>query len=570
MTGILASGVAPAPQPGAATPWTDMNPASPPTGRSFPALAYDSRADRVVMFGGVVMGPLNDTWVYDPSGNTWTNVSPPLSPPARWSASMVYDSRWDRIVMFGGYAAGEGSDTWAYDVATNTWQDLAPAVEPSGRAFAPMVYDSQSDRIVLFGGYTASGPVNDTWIYDPAANTWTKVNPTHAPSVREYEAMAYDSLADRIVLFGGWNETAYRLFNDTWTYDVATATWTNMSAANAPSPRSYLTMDYDTRVDRTILFGGDTYALGVNDTWSYDFEGNRWTNVTPVVSPPIAVNRNLVYDSLANRTILFEGDTNGSPETGTWSFEHPAVPPSPVGPFLFASPGNGKVSLAWLAPAVDGGAPVTNYTIHRGLRAASETRVATVGDVLTYVDSGLANGVTYWYSVAAVNAVGEGLRSADRPAMPIQPGDTVAPSVSFDLGTANVSALPSMPGNWTIRGTASDDVAVAEVLLSTDDLNWTPANGTTSWSGNVSFHVGENRIYAKAVDPSGNENIGELDVTIQGPPAPPAPSGPPPPAGPAIWIWALAAANVGAIAAAVFVLVRVQRKKKDETFPKGP
>ena len=37
--------------------------------------------------------------------------------------------------------------------------------------------------------------------------------------------------------------------------------------------------------------------------------------------------------------------------------------------------------------------------------------LTTVGNVLTYTDSGLTTGVTYYYQVSAVNSEGEGPRS---------------------------------------------------------------------------------------------------------------------------------------------------------------
>ena len=44
-----------------------------------------------------------------------------------------------------------------------------------------MVYDPVSGKMVLFGGCAnvadPSTYLNDTWAYDPAANTWTELQP---------------------------------------------------------------------------------------------------------------------------------------------------------------------------------------------------------------------------------------------------------------------------------------------------------------------------------------------------------------------------------------------------------
>lgn len=74
-------------------------------------------------------------------------------------------------------------------------------------------------------------------------------------------------------------------------------------------------------------------------------------------------------------------------------------------------PNSGKIKLDWTAPASNGGAAVTSYKIYRGTSAGSLAYLTTVGNVLTYTDSGLTTGTTYYYQVSAVNSAGEGARS---------------------------------------------------------------------------------------------------------------------------------------------------------------
>ena len=62
----------------------------------------------------------------------------------------------------------------------------------------------------MFGGRSGSGAdsvefLNDTWAYDPVANTWTELDPSGTlPPARAMHAMACDPVANRLIVFGGF------------------------------------------------------------------------------------------------------------------------------------------------------------------------------------------------------------------------------------------------------------------------------------------------------------------------------------------------------------------------------
>jgi len=103
--------------------WTQVTTASSPSARYDHAMVYDSVRGKVVMFGGLGSGYLNDTWEYD--GVNWTLVTTASSPSARRTHAMAYDSVWEKVVMFGGSGGSNVNDTWEYDggppvIATGT------------------------------------------------------------------------------------------------------------------------------------------------------------------------------------------------------------------------------------------------------------------------------------------------------------------------------------------------------------------------------------------------------------------------------------------------------------------
>jgi len=112
---------------------------------------------------------------------------------------------------------------------------------------------------------------------------------------------------------------------------------------------------------------------------------------------------------------------------------------APSAPVLeIESTGSGMVSLRWTLPN-DNGSPITGYNIYRGEASGTETYYDSVqdADVLTYINTGLVNGKTYYYKVAAVNEAGPGDMSNEVSATPLSvPGVPTA----FE-GSSGVSSI---------------------------------------------------------------------------------------------------------------------------------
>ena len=89
----------------------------------------------------------------------------------------------------------------------------------------------------------------------------------------------------------------------------------------------------------------------------------------------------------------------------------PTVPGAPAG--LSATPRNGQVSLSWSEPSSNGGGAIDFYIIYQnGTDIAHPTSTSMTV-------SGLINGVSYSYSVAAHNIAGTGPQSSSISAIPV-------------------------------------------------------------------------------------------------------------------------------------------------------
>jgi len=179
-------------------------------------------------------------------------------------------------------------------------------------------------------------------------------------------------------------------------------------------------------------FGDGTTSTAQNPSHTYNTAGTDTATLTVTDSSSPA------------KTATSSVTITGSPIAGT-------VPGAPAA--LTATPGNGQVSLAWSAPASNGGVNITSYRVYRGTSSGGETLLTTggcgnLGAVLSCTDTGLANGQAYFYKVSAVNAIGEGAQGTEASATPA--GSCPAAQL---LGNPGFESGSSSPAPWMVTST---------------------------------------------------------------------------------------------------------------------
>lgn len=134
--------------------------------------------------------------------------------------------------------------------------------------------------------------------------------------------------------------------------------------------------------------------------------------MSPVYWDDGGTNKNSM--GLFDRTTAALVDTDGARAlTGGAALPPPNPPSAPTG--LTATAGNGQVALSWTA-----GSGATSYNVYRGTSAGGEsgTPVATGVTATSYTNTGLTNGTTYYYKIAAVNSYGTSAQSNEASAKP--------------------------------------------------------------------------------------------------------------------------------------------------------
>jgi plastocyanin len=120
-----------------------------------------------------------------------------------------------------------------------------------------------------------------------------------------------------------------------------------------------------------------------------------------------------------------------------------------------AAAGDASASVSWIAPASDGGSPVTGYTIQSS--PADVSAIAVDGATTTATVTGLTNGVTFTFTVIAGNSAGAGPPSDASNAVTPQLGAPPPSSASNEI-PAGGGTVSTDPGTGP---TASDQVTTA-------------------------------------------------------------------------------------------------------------
>jgi hypothetical protein len=253
----------------------------------------------------------------------WKNLTPAQGamPQARRNGVAVYDPIDHRVVIFGGTGqSGLLNDTWAFNLNTLTWTQLnTVGSAPDPRLGHDAVYDPIDQQMVVWAGQQGSRFFNDTWTLNLRTLEWHNVSPSSGrPKARYGSASVYDPLERSLVQFAGFTEEGRR-FQDTQSFGIASQSWINITPDGAkPGIRCLLTGALDRTARRMIIYGGQRNGP-LDDLWAYDLASRTWTELTPASRP----SGRFFASSFVNREghfMVFGGSTSNGNSNDTWAF----------------------------------------------------------------------------------------------------------------------------------------------------------------------------------------------------------------------------------------------------------
>jgi Kelch motif protein len=417
---------------------------------------------------------------YDPADPSRAATLAGNLPSARGGTSAVFDSFSNAIWIFGG--EGSGSDEIVrFDLATG--QSTVPYRLPNTRHFTSAVWDGY--RAYIFGGVHPGG--NPVWIdtiteFTPSTGTVRDL-PVKLPSVRCCTSAGWIASADSSAYIMGGQGVGGAYLDQTVKFTPAPPAPVSLVATSGPA-LGYVTLTWDA----TPLGRSTAFATGYN---IYRGTSPGGESASPYATvPPYATSYVDTAGTPGTRyyyNIAAYNNAGASPPTAEANARAANVPSVPLGLQVTPGPGRGELGLAWSTPLDDGAMPITGYKIYSGPTTTNLPTTRNRGTATSFVDTGLADGETRCFALAATNGAGTGPQTsalcAKAPYVPgppqsvVQTRSTATKQIKLTWATpADTGGVPLMR-YWVTRTTTSNgapepgfpkDIGVS--LLLTDDV----------------------------------------------------------------------------------------------------
>jgi hypothetical protein len=352
-----------------------------------------------------------------------------------------------------------------------------------------------------------------------ASLSWAAPASTGGSAVTGYSIVVTPPAAAAQVVISGTTAQVTPLTNGTaYTFTVAAVNAVGTGPASLPSAAV---------TPMAAVAGVPTAPGNVTATPGVGSANLSWTAPTSDGGSPITGYTVTTFPQTASAAVTYVGTTasvTGLANGATYTFSvvaynangsGPASLSAPVTTFnvpgaptnLVATAGNQSVSLTWVAPASTGGSPVTGYTI--ASPQAASPAVTFTGTTAATVAS-LTNGISYTFTVAAINAVGTG--PASIPSSPVTPTAPTAPPsglsyatnpATYTVGTAITPNSPSSSGGAVASYAVSPTLPAG---LTLDPVSGVLTGTPTAPASTATYTV-------TAMNSVGNTSVG-LSITV--------------------------------------------------------
>jgi hypothetical protein len=321
--------------------WFPISPVnSGPVIRRQAGVIVDDAGNRMVVAGGEFTD--GETWALDLAGEpTWTLLNQGLPETAANVVRAIYDSHRRRMIL-----VTHDMAVYALDLADpRSWTELVGPEDgegPNPRSYPVVVYDSIRNRVVVYGGGPDTGTWSDVWALALGGSPgWTNITPAEpGPGARWAAVGIYDPVGDRLIIGSG--RTSGGIVGDFWALPLGEGgAWAPLLPSGPqPSARYLSSATYDPTSRELLLYAGHDGSVGLGDLWGLRLDDPRaWIPYTP--PPPLPVSRwshTVVFDPTRSVLHTYGGWDGSAYRADLWGMPRPYAASSPW-IFGFTPPG---------------------------------------------------------------------------------------------------------------------------------------------------------------------------------------------------------------------------------------
>lgn len=401
-----------------------------------------SSTSLVVTFPGTAGGDVYDVRYGTATGSYTTTVSGVTSP---YTITGLTANTNYFVVARARNVIGTGAAETTNEISIRT-----PVAVPSGLAAA-----STPAQVVLTWG-AVSGATNYNVYRGTSAGTTTLLA----------SAVATATYTDTSVSNGTTYYYAVTSFNGSESAkssEVATQPIASHSITSLSSPSS---------TSITVTWGAVTGASAFDVLWgttSGSYTGSSLNQSSPFTITGLTANT-LYYVVVRAKNSVGAGTNRNSTEASQRT-----LTTTPVG--LVATASSGQVGLNWTATA-----GASSYNVYRGTVSGSLSLLASSVATTAYLDTTVANGTTYFYTISANN----GAESAQSSEV------SVRPIASFSISSLTAVSASSLSVSWgAAAGAATYDVryGTSPGVYLTTVTGVTSPYTLTGLTGNTQYYV---------------------------------------------------------------------------------
>lgn len=252
--------------------------------------------------------------LYKPFSNTWRPIAAPESNPvSRYHHSSLWSG--EHVLIWGGI----GEDGIAlnqglrYDPVDDSWSEIDPEHAPSPRSGQSAVWTG--DTMVIFGGEFEGSPLSDGSSYEPNDDEWVQLSFSVPQEPRSHHTAIWTG--DMMIVWGGY------------VGGIASKTGFSLKISSGETKELPIADGFSGRIGHTsiwtgkemIVWGGrNGDGLFFNDGMAYDPAENKWRKLSTHNAPSA---RDLHTTIWTGQEMIVWGGTAGRGSKNTGGIYHP-------------------------------------------------------------------------------------------------------------------------------------------------------------------------------------------------------------------------------------------------------